>query len=647
MKDKLDMIFSRKDEDIEEISRYKAAGRKEKEKIYEISMKKYADLRSENAEGNGGDYTLKAEGVERYSRPAWYRGLCAAAASVVLMGGVLGGIMLSHSSKVQPMDHSSNTDPTAITVEATTSEDDIDKNSVVDALMYNIEILQEPQYPGTDSVDFGDCIYFNKDEYSVDAGKIVNLTKYYYAVIDERLDSMDEVEDVLKDTFIYDVRRNYVGGDLSSYESGYDFKDDNLANRYISTFIEYNGKVYAQSRCEYNKTYAYRFDQLFNFSSYELVSSDFTEGQGLYISRVYFDENSEPISLEDILTCKRVYRRPDGEKVDAVINILPENDVWKVVSFTVEAENDRDDMSGNDDPVSGAESPSDSGEFAELQLHDLKIYDSEAEAVAAYNDITARYTAQPQTFKPVDVEKYTQQILDASVSEEYNTLENKSYVYHMMLNSKFYFNTAKGFANTADGSEEFAVDHKNRYAYEHFTKDPNLYDTYNDLIYYYDGKDNYTVYLNEKQYFYNEMTDEDLGWYDGYIHDDDRAICYCNENGYTEMIRDTFENFWKCKGFDSLYPGTGLHDFTSWSISGTEKRFGRDCVDITSQIGMFKYELVVDLRTGILISEKMLLSGEVQNYTEITDLVIDEPVEKIHLDITGYTDINASEKVEY
>ena len=74
MKDELDMIFSKKESDIEKISsRYKAVDDKRKEKIYEISKRKYNIIKAGESETSDDGFIVSAEGVERYSRPKLYR----------------------------------------------------------------------------------------------------------------------------------------------------------------------------------------------------------------------------------------------------------------------------------------------------------------------------------------------------------------------------------------------------------------------------------------------------------------------------------------------------------------------------------------------------------------------------------------------
>ena len=136
MKDELDMIFSDKDSDIEKISsRYKAVDDQRKEKIYEISKRKYNILKAGESEAADDGFIVSAEGVERYSRPKLYRYFSAAAAALVLFGGAFGGVMLSRSSKVQHMSSSSNTGVTEATSEGVTKADIFSDDTVVDKLL--------------------------------------------------------------------------------------------------------------------------------------------------------------------------------------------------------------------------------------------------------------------------------------------------------------------------------------------------------------------------------------------------------------------------------------------------------------------------------------------------------------------------------
>ena len=650
MKDELDMIFSNKESDIEKISsRYKAVDDKRKEKIYEISKRKYNILKAGESNASDDGFVVSAEGVERYNRPKLYRYFSAAAAAVVLFGGVISGVMLSRSSKVQPMNPSSDPNVTATTVESATKADIFSDDTVVDKLLSNVELVQRAQYPETNTIDLSDEIWFNKDEYAPEVDKIMNLTKYYYAVTDERIDTVEEIENVLDDTFIYESRNRYLGGDLSSFEVGYDFKDDSLANKYVKTFINYNGRVYAQSLCEPDKCYAYGFDGLYNFSNYKLVSSEFKEGgELLAMNRIMYDEEQQPVSLDKLVTCGRVYERPDGEKVKAEIELLPEGDVWKIALFRVSLENEGDDALYNNYTVfpsleGKASAQEEEGEFGKLQLHEQIVYSNFDEAVAACDEVENTYRNGEYEFKRVDVEKYAAKILDASDYNERNTLENKSYIYHLMLNSSRYFDTAdltydyrREYGNEIwEKAEHCLADNAGRYIYVNYKSGNNEPD-YDTTICMYN---NMWINADNTNKTYIETEEDTTFTAYRFIPDNYRVIDYYNESGDAENYAFLGDTVFGQLGRESLYPSTfEMHDFDGWHIERTENMLGRQCAVIDFGGADYLAEKYVDLRTGIILkSSENDMNNNEKIEISVKSIDIDKPLEYIYFDPTGYT----------
>ena len=649
MKDELDMIFSSKDSDIEKIaSRYKAVDDKRKEKIYEISKRKYNTLKVGESETADDGFIVSAEGVERYRRPSLYRYLSAAAAAIVLFGGVFSGVMLSRSNKIQPMNPSSGSEVIETTVVPATSEVIFSDDAVVDKLVSNLEMIEKPQYPTTDSIDLNDGIWFNKDDYAPEVDKYMNLTKYYYAITDERLDTMEEIEVFLKDTFIYESRNRYLGGDLSSHEVGYDFKDDSMANKFVKTFISYNGKVYAQSLCAPNASLSNDFDSLYNFSNYKLVSSEFKEGgELLAMNRIMYDEEQQPVSLDKLVTCTRVYERPDGEKVEAEIELLPENGVWKIALFMVSLENEDGEAIKNNTVFPSLEGKAtaqeENGEFDELQLHEQIVYSNYDEAVAACDEVENAYRNGEYEFKRVDVEKYAAKILGASDYNERNTLENKSYIYHLMLNSSRYFDTAdltydyrREYGNEIwEKAEHCLADNAGRYIYVNYKSGINEPD-YDTTICMYN---NMWINANNTNKTYIETEEDTTFTAYRFIPDNYRVIDYYNEESIVENYALFGDTVFGQLGRECLYPSTfEMHDFDGWHIERTENMLGRQCAVIDFGGADYLAEKYVDLRTGIILKS----SENDMNYNEkieisVKSIDIDKPLEYIYFDPTGYT----------
>ncbi|MBR0512384.1 MAG: hypothetical protein IJJ81_07430 [Ruminococcus sp.] len=649
MKDELDMIFSKKESDIEKISsRYKAVDDKRKEKIYEISKRKYNIMKAGESEGADDGFIVSAEGVERYRRPRFYRYFSAAAAAVVLFGGVCGGVMLSRSSKIRHMNQSSDSDITVTTAENSTSAEIFSDDAVVDKLVSSLEILEKPQYPTTDSIDLNDGIWFNKDDYAPEVDKIMNLTKYYYAVTDERIDTVEEIEEILDATFIYESRNRYLCGDLSGFEVGYDFKDDSLANKYVKTFINYNGKIYAQSLCEPNASISQDFDSLYNFSNYKLVSSEFKEGgELLAMNRIMYDEEQQPVPLDKLVTCTRVYERPDGEKVKAEIELLPENDEWKIASFWVALKNSEGQVVYNsntvfpslEDKVSAQE---ESGEFADLQLHEQLVYSDYDEAVAVLDEVNNVIKNGGYEFKRVDVEKYAAKILEASDYEERNTLENKSFIYHLMTNSSRYFDTAdltyyykREYQNEIwEKNEHCLADNAGRYIYVD-CKDINGGSDYDTTICMYN---NMWINADNIKKTYIESEEDTSFTSNSFIPDNYRVIDYYTESGNVENFAFLGDTVFGQLGRESLYPSTfEMRDFDGWHIERTEEVLGRQCAVIEFGGATYIAEKYVDLRTGIVL--KSTERTEIDEVLEmsVNSINIDQPLGYIYFDPSGYT----------
>ncbi len=644
MKDELDMIFSDKDSDIEKISsRYKAVDDQRKEKIYEISKRKYNILKAGESEAADDGFIVSAEGVERYSRPKLYRYFSAAAAALVLFGGAFGGVMLSRSSKVQHMSSSSNTGVTEATSEGVTKADIFSDDTVVDKLLSNVELIQRAQYPETNTIDLSDGIWFNSDEFVPEVGKQMSITKYYYAVKDERLDTWKELDAFFTDTFIKASRERYVGPDIGSYDVGYDFKDDPFANKYLLTFILYNDKVYAKSLCEPDKCYAYGFDGLYNFSNYKLVSSEFEKGGStLIVNGDSIIEDLEVGSLEKLVTCTREYERPDGQRIVANIELLPEDGVWKLASFSVKMKNEEDqnaDSSNNELPT--VEAPSDDSGFAQLQLHEEKKYYNTAETSSLLAELDNAWNNGTYRFKKVDTEKYAQQIWNAGGFDELNTLENKSFIYHMMWNSYNYFDSAditynirgEHGSNVWSDEEHSFADNRGKYYRIESEIDNNLEHGLG-TTYLYDG---ISTSVNENEKTYYEWYYEFFDYLDRYMPDQYRWIKVYDEETGEPVQQNTYHV--NVENVYILYPGAGdFYEFDKWYIEGVEEILGRQCAAISYTEGDYSLEMLIDMRTGIVMryTKDFADIGQIDTM-KVTSLVLNEPVEHKYFDKTGYT----------
>ena len=641
MKDKLDYLFSNKDSDIDRVAeKYTAAGNKEKEKIYEITRKKYNILREEEANTSEDGFIKEAEGVERYSRPKWIRFVSAAAAAVVLLTGVCGGVFLTRSKKVDRIDiESSNPAETVTAVEVTTITDDgeivrVDMDKVVDKLTDGLEHIHKAM--SQEGVDIDDSLTFIS---TIDANAPSNIN--YYRVTDEKLDTFDEYEKIMESTYSSNTREKYMGGDMSEHENGVGFNDASFIKQNLRAFIIYNGNVYSEASVMPNASYSSNFANTFNFSNYELVSSEFLPNDEHRIKGLIEDGLLDD-GLET-MTCKRIYQRKDSTRVRAELILVNEDNAWKIGSYNV-GENIEDQVvttaAVTTAPVTTSSVNANNGEFGELQLHQIPVFANDDEANALLDEINYGWMNGTFQFKKVDTEKYTQQIWNAASFDELNTLENKSYVYHVLMNSYRYFDTAEvSYTINGQSTEKTwitnrheIVDNRANYFRVDTTVDTGTMPVSDSACY------NQGI-LTKADNFERTFTTSDssnLDYEFNYVPDNYRTFEYMGSDPGWAVI--CFPSILGSIEYDCLYTYPGnWYIFENWYIEGVEEILGRQCVAVrTEENGYFK-EMLMDLRTGII----MRYTEDLDNSTEVhmmsvSSIDLNMPVEHTDIDLTGY-----------
>ena len=641
MKDKLDYLFSNKDSDIERVAeKYTAAGNKEKEKIYDITRKKYNILREEEANTSDDGFIKEAEGVERYSRPKWIRFVSAAAAAVVLLTGVCGGVFLTRSKKVNRIDiESSNPAETVAAVEVTTITDDgelvkVDMDKVVDKLSADLEhfhkaLAQEGVDTG-DSLTFSDLTYPNAPSY-----------RNYYRVTDEKLDTFDEFEEVMGSSFSSLIREGYTGGDMSGYENGAEFDDISFIKKNLKSFINYNGNLYSEASVMPNASYSSNFANTFNFSNYELVSSEFPADDKERIKGLIEDGLLDD-GLET-MTCKRIYQRKDGTRVRAELILVNEDNAWKIGSYNVGA-NIEDQVvtttAVTTAPVTTTPVNTDSEEFGELQMHQEPVFANEDEANALLGEVDYGWENGTYQFQKVDTEKYTQQIWNAVSYDELNTLENKSYIYHVSVNSFRYFDTADvSYTINTDGTNRkwdrsTHVIADNRAQYFHIDSKTESSYLNDDLIKCYYG--NKWTDVNNLDMTYNTYESSSPAYELNYVPDNYRVLDYTDGIGGWGKVYGS--SLLESVDVDCLYSfPDALFDFDDWYVEGVEEILGRQCVAIRIEQSAYSNQMLIDMRTGIVMRYTAVYGTDGVNSMKVTNLELNNPVEHNEINLTGYS----------
>ncbi|EWM54737.1 hypothetical protein [Ruminococcus flavefaciens] len=85
---KFDILKNAKDDIIEELIPFSSDDEQTKKRVFEMSERKFNNMIKADKNIDSADSEISVSGVEKYRRPVWYKPLCAAAAFVVVAGGV-------------------------------------------------------------------------------------------------------------------------------------------------------------------------------------------------------------------------------------------------------------------------------------------------------------------------------------------------------------------------------------------------------------------------------------------------------------------------------------------------------------------------------------------------------------------------------
>jgi hypothetical protein len=669
MKDEFDVLFSKKNSDIEYVAdKYRAVSDKDKENIYNICKRKYNIMKSEGVEADADDFIKEAEGVERYSRPVWYRWVCASAASVVLIGAVSGGIMLARTHRVNVPTNQNPT--TEVTSQKSTSEvkkdnEPLDMDQYMDGLLTSFSKIQRAQF-GEYSENDEKLLY--KVESDIIAPEEYIYDYSYYKVSVDGVESFSDFDNMLSSTYSEYVYKHLMGGDMSKYESGTRFGEETEEGKQLKHFIKYGDQAYARWQMDS------RFTDMCDFDKYELVSSEFKEGAEEFdykssafcewcnSGEVYaykfaspefyatFEEKGNDFNgvfdddYDDIMLCRREYKSKGAEPentVKADFLLVKQNGDWKIANFVIdgtdyETEVTTEAVTENTSEVNSTE------ESSGLQIHELSLFKGQDEANKAAAVIGEKFRSGQYKFEKVDTDKYVNNML--AENADINTIENKSYIYHILWNSYFYFDTAEVEYTITDKLDndlrkdiKASVDNREKFMrYDREQSDGTTY------TYYQNGKESYEIDKAGKKYSQYDIDDAFISAYDKYVPDNLRVLYVEDEKGYgvyTSFLNNYFVN---C-ALGCLYEdGTRFSNFNEWYIAYVDQYLGRTCVGVEfreNKGGRSHY--TIDLKTGIVLKRiDYLESGEESCNMEVKSIKIDEPVDKKMFDLNGYTKVN-------
>ena len=288
--------------------------------------------------------------------------------------------------------------------------------------------------------------------------------------------------------------------------------------------------------------------------------------------------------------------------------------------------------------------------YTELELHNNElpvINDDETGGMIRAGQ--KRYAENG--FRPVliDTENYISKYFSESSEGDYNSLEAKSYLYHMMLNSMDYYKTAEGemiiqpngsYAATSSTTIiEFQLDNVNQCSYE---KRTYVNSSLHDKELYFADLREYELDIENNTFFLHHYAGET----DILFSDNERV--FCSPDGTTLAYNRPSNAFGSAMFHSSLtpqyYAGMMLADFDRWHVACTATMLGRTCAVIEAEMQDDVYRMYTDVQTGILFRLEPLT--EAHDYIlcfEVNRLRIDKEIAVKQFDPEGRECLNPEE----
>lgn len=234
----------------------------------------------------------------------------------------------------------------------------------------------------------------------------------------------------------------------------------------------------------------------------------------------------------------------------------------------------------------------------------------------------------------VNTEHYAGLLL--SDGYDINSLEAKSYIYHMMLKSYLYFDSVKGTLNSDGISNtviEFRTDLNKWESYakvsDHDT-DTVIGEEYmcNDKLY------NVTSASSTYRETFSNKSDKIMLIEDNYIHIDIAPPDYGLTGFGSGSPICGIENNYLCP---YQYAASRMREFDNWQITGFTETNGRTAAVISGTLsGVCDYEMKVDIYTGIMLELTENAYNGNSEHTYFSSIEIDVPIEPVVFDSTGY-----------
>ena len=280
------------------------------------------------------------------------------------------------------------------------------------------------------------------------------------------------------------------------------------------------------------------------------------------------------------------------------------------------------------DEIKSVEQP-----YAELELHENEKRVCTMEQVDAIME--SGYAEFKQNGrKTIDKDRYIALIHNGN--RQADDLEIKSFIYHMMLNSIDYFNSAEGSMTYAIPKESpVEIDFQTDIALQECYESDRECDEEIEQLYVSDG---ITHRIDHKNKNYKNTRLAIPAEF--VVNDNSRTMLLDNGEAMT-LNRNDLTNLGIAGSsclFPQLYAVNYLSDFDNWHFSEAKDYLERDCVKIEGKHQEKHFEMIIDVNTGILLSYEVYNNAiELKGYVKISELEIDTPVKVRHFDETLYT----------
>lgn len=263
-----------------------------------------------------------------------------------------------------------------------------------------------------------------------------------------------------------------------------------------------------------------------------------------------------------------------------------------------------------------------------LQLHEPPLHRSTLEEAQELVFEHSTQMSWPDRYG-VDNDYYSG--LFSKEGYDINSLEAKSYLYHIAMNSFLYFDTAKGTfreENTTDQTYSTEAS---------FRVDLNAHESFASILNENTGKVFEEYIYDNKVYHTNP---ESKTYSTSYCSSQD-TFSYTEDN-YRNIDIDPPDFGLSVTGMfnDGGYAGgnlcaeplviSNLVDFDKWQVNGMTEYLGRTAAEITGSLSTGnEFTMIVDINIGIVLDYTEYSAGKTADHLYFTELETDVPVDKV------------------